>query len=1178
MKRKSELYQTQKNDEKNNKKQNFSNSEDEKTCNNTTIVKLSEIEHVLYAGDLYVGQSIHTKSPEVQRFVYNPDINLMEYKTCQYPHGLLKIFDEALVNAADNITNGGTNKINVFIDRINTTITVTNNGSVFKIEETKHKSSVKDQEYAYQPEVAFFQFRTSSAYLKKKRITGGRFGLGSCLISIFSEWCCIEMCDGVMYYKQTSRNHMNLIEPPIIKQCSTKQKDKPFISITFKPDLSLFYPKEQKVLKFEDTIYNMFVTRVYDIAGTTPEKVKVFLDNKRLPITNFKSYVKMFLPSELSKQLDEDKKTVIIGYYQTDRWEVCGIKNPWSFACSVSFVNNINTYNGGEHVKFIQKQFYNFCLGKLKSIDQRRVDQSVMIFVNSVIEDPSYSNQSKEILLTSPSKFGSECVLPSSFFNFVTKSGIIEELKQNLEKKDMVIARKNINAGKNKSVSDIVKLRDARYAGTKKSPLCTLFIVEGDSAFKLAEVGLTVLGSEYYGAMPIKGVLCNADKFSVQEISKKEQFVNICRAIGLEVGKDIPPSKLRYGKVVLLFDADPDGIHIQALFIYMIYKYWPGLLQEYDFIDIMITPIVVATKNRHNPNSEQLSSQMTTNQRIPFYTQYSFREWMSKNESSKHLWNLKYYKGLGTSTTKEGKQYFQNFSSLIRSFEKVKDEGIKDLKMALEGNQSGARKLWLKQYDENDVIPLEKLKKISMSDFINKGLKHFSYYSILRSIPTFEDGLTLAQRKCLYVLLKKNITKEIKVSILKSEIDKDTNYHHGTDNLSTTIVKMAQTFPGKQNINLFVPCGQFGSRTDNGAEFSADRYIFTHLNEITRLIFRKEDDDILIIREDENKKIEPMYFLPIIPIVLCNGTSGVATAYKSSIPCYKPEDVIQCIRFIIEHGISRFMECDEKISLSPWYHKHFSIIEEKEKYSGNFISKGIIEQTEKGKWIITELPIGCSRNNYKKVLDGMIKSNKIEEFYENHKVETIQFEIVMNETQEECLLKSNDILKYMKLVSSYTSCLNLLNSSSKDDQIHIQTFASVKEIMKQFFNFRLSMYECRRQHIIKSLQNEIPYLNSKLKFIQYIIEGKIILGRSKTQICDSLTELGIEDKYFDSLLKLSVNSFVKEKVDSLRHEIEEKNKKIVLYQNTQPESLWLNELNELETFLPKFYQNRIETE
>jgi DNA topoisomerase-2 len=1137
---------------------------DESVSNTTTTIqKLNDIDHCLHSADMFIGQTCYTTSPPVSRFVYNRKTELMEYKTICYPHGLLKIFDEALVNAADN-RHKGTTVIKIGINVMQNAIWIFNNGPNFEIIKTEHESRWSKTEKAYQPELAFFHLKTSSAYGKEKRITGGKFGLGSKLISIFSLWCTVEMCDGNMYYYQKCSDHMNVVYQPTVRPANTKEKDKPYISICFSPDLSLFYPKDTKNNILSEDMIDLFMTRALDISGTVSKDIKVmwslttdkFIAPKlckyeRLPIKGFKDYVKLFLPPELK----DDTNEVKIGYHTTDRWEVCMIRNPWPFSVNVSFVNNINTYLNGEHVKYIQSQIFQYCKTKVEGIDARRVNSLIMLFVNATIEDASFNSQTKESLQTIPSAFGSKCELPGKFLNTLSRNGVIDALKSNMETKEMAVARKTIGAGKKKAVHDIPNFRDARHAGTRNAHKCTLYFVEGVSAMELAEIGLSVVGNDYFGAFALKGKVINVDT-TVAKLQKNKEFVNICRALGLELGKPTPLSQLRYGKIVLLTDRDADGSHIQGLFMHLLSKFWPHLLKENNFLDMMLTPIIVARSSAKKKAVEY------------FYTLQSFEKWYhTLSDSQLKSWQIKYYKGLATSTAKEGRYYFKNLRDHLRNFIKADDEDFQSLDMVFSKGNAQKRKDWLKRYDANCCILYDQIKQLSIQQFINNDMKHYSWMSVKRSIPLCEDGLSGAARKCIWVFLKRNITKDVKVATVQSWVDNDTNYHHGPDSLGKTIVRLAQNFVGKQNLNVFIPSGQFGTRIDGGKTHGATRYVHTRLCPITRFVFRAEDDNVLTLQEDEGKTIEPVSLAPIIPMILVNGSCAIATGFSSDIPTYKPEDLIQAVR--------RKIQNESWQDLQPWYHKFQGVITGDAK--GNFESTGVAKNISKYRWNITELPIGEWRDNYKMFLSKMIEKGDIKEFHEQHREENVCFEV-------ECKDEVKDPVTFFKLKNKYSSQLNLFIYDGggheglvveEECKLRITSFQSIEEIFNYWYNYRLKMYEVRRQHILKMLRNSIPFLEAKVSFIKIMLGNKLPLGQKKQVLYDTLTGFGIPKEFHDNLLHMSVNTFSEEKIALISKELSECREQIQYYEKVLPTTLWLNDLLELEKRLPAFWADRI---
>ncbi len=1121
------------------------------------ITKLNDIQHILYASDMYIGQSVHQMSPAVSRFVYNRMTQAMEFRNeIQYPFGFLKLFDEAVVNAADN-AHRGTKLIKIAINTKQKTITVWNDGPNFDIKETAHPSLCNPLQKAYQPELAFFHCKSSSAYTKTKRVTGGKNGLGCKAISIFSLWSVLEMCDGTTYYSQKSADHMNKVYAPTIRAATTAEKTKPFLSLTFCPDVSLFYPEAEPVTEFTNDMVDLFMTRALDLAGTV-KGVKILWSlseeskpqYEKLAVKGFKDYVNLFLPVELKQELELKEDTTKIAHFTGPRWEVCMIKNPYEFPVNVSFVNNINTYLGGEHLKYIQAQVLKFCRDKLTGIDNRRVNAAIMIFVNATIEDPSFNSQSKEALKNGPLTFGSTCELPPKFFNVLGRNGVLDTLKSSMEQKELAAVRKTIGSGKVKDVYDVPNFRDAEQAGTRHSSKCTIIFTEGKSALELAIVGVEILGSDITGAMALKGKGINADKGLV-EVSQNEEFINICKVLGLVVGQDTPYERLRYGKIIIMTDSDKDGSHILGLLLYIFGTYWPHLLREqFNFISKMITPIVVSKRGKECKT---------------FYSEQTFETWYeSMDEKERKKWTNKYYKGLATSTSAEAKGYFTQFKEHIKYFRKADPDDFKCLQMVFGQKHAEWRKEWLSTYNRSDFIMYERIRELSIQDFLNKDMKHFSMMSVHRAIPAVEDGFTPAARKCIWTFLTTPALRdEVKVSIAQSQVDAATHYQHGSESLGKTIVRLAQNFVGKQNINLLQPNGQYGTRVDGGKTHGATRYICTQLGPLARLIFRPEDDNILDEQTDEGHVIEPHVLAPILPMILVNGCTGIATGYACNIPCYQPEALIAQIR--------RYLRGEPGSPLIPWYDKFTGELKAADQGTGRFTSVGRVRQMEPLKVQIEELPLHRWTETSKENLISLVKAEKIVDFHECHKEEAICFKVTLKAEIKE----AEKLISLFKLRTKYSSNLNVFVQDQNSTNVSIRTLKTVQELFDAWYGFRYKMYGKRRLHLIATLQQSLPFLTCKVRFVALVLNQTIPLGKKKSILKESLLLNQIPEEFHDRLLAMNLSSLVEERITEIQNEVKNVQDKIDYFQRATVQELWEKDLKELEAALPKFWANRV---
>ena len=366
-----------------------------------------------------------------------------------------------------------------------------------------------------------------------------------------------------------------------------------------------------------------------------------------------------------------------------------------------------------------------------------------------------------------------------------------------------------LDTRKKSKIKGIPKLYDANLAGTKKASECTLILTEGDSAKTMAISGLSAIpkGNNTYGVFPLKGKLLNVRDAPHKKIITNEEFKNLKKIMGFEINKvynEKNISELRYGSIMLMMDADVDGSHIKGLFINMIHYYWPSLLKIDGFIKNFITPIVKVT---YKTTKDKEGNPLTES----FYTQQEYDEWkksLKPKDVTANKYTVKYYKGLGTSTAEEAREYFGNLDKHLIDFKWVSSSDA-SIELAFAKDKADARKMWLKGYDKDDILDFS-VRQFSYKDFINKELIHFSNYDNIRSIPNLIDGLKPSQRKVLFGSFKRNLTEDVKVAQLVGYISEHTSYHHGEVSLANTIIAMAQNFVGSNNLNMLTPKGQYG--------------------------------------------------------------------------------------------------------------------------------------------------------------------------------------------------------------------------------------------------------------------------------------------------------------------------------------------------------------------------------
>ena len=250
------------------------------------------------------------------------------------------------------------------------------------------------------------------------------------------------------------------------------------------------------------------------------------------------------------------------------------------------------------------------------------------------------------------------------------------------------------------------------------------------------------------------------------------------------------------------------------------------------------------------------------------------------SNSSSNGYSVKYYKGLGTNTASEGREYFQQLPIHRKVFQRIDEADSNAIDLAFSKTRVSDRRQWLTQtYCASSFInPRD--ERVSYQDFIDKELIQFSYSDLQRSIPNVIDGLKPSQRKVLYGCFKKNLIKEeAKVVQIAGYIAEHTAYHHGETSLHATIINMAQDFVGSNNVPFLAAMGQFGTRAAGGKDYASPRYVFTKLNSITRLLFPEEDDSFLELMEEDGLMVEPRYYIPVVPTILLNGSDGIGTGW-----------------------------------------------------------------------------------------------------------------------------------------------------------------------------------------------------------------------------------------------------------------------------------------------------------
>lgn len=1080
-------------------------------------VKLKHEEHVLKRPDTYVGS---VEPMEEECYVISSDNpNRMMMKNLVKVPGEFKIFDEIIVNAHDQWVRMRESvkkhpelcpvkSIKIQYSKETGEISVYNDGEGIPV--TMH-----DTEKVYIPEMIFGSLLTSSNYNDGDlKHVGGKNGYGAKLTNIFSLRFQIETNDRVhgKKFSQVFYDNMKRRDKPSV----TKSKTKPYTRITYLPDYARF-----KKPGLTDDMISIIQKRAYDLAACTAGHCSVYLNDEKINIRSFEKYIDYFVgPSSETPRAFEKV---------SDRWEVGVCLNDSLTFTQISFVNGILTSRGGKHVEYLANQIARKLAEviekkKKKKVKPNFIKENLMLFVRCTIDNPSFNSQTKEYLDTIASKFGSKCDLSKKFIEQASKCGIMEralELSNVKDNKDL----KKTDGRKMNHLRGIPKLEDANWAGTKKSKECTLILTEGDSAKAMAMAGISNVGRDRFGIFPLRGKLINVrDEKNMKKLLENKEVNAIKKIIGLQTGKiykDV--EELRYGHVLLLTDQDEDGSHIKGLLFNLFERLWPSLFYMDGFLQGMLTPVVKAKKGSH------------TN---IFYSVKDYEKWLEDNNTNG--WHSKYYKGLGTSTPAEAKEYFKNPKIVTYKAEKERDSKAMELAFDKATGSTDKRKTWLNNYNRDETLDYANMD-VNVEEFVNKDLIHFSNSDNIRSIPHLCDGLKPSQRKVLFCCFKRNLVKEIRVAQLAGYVSEHGAYHHGEASLQGTIVNMAQDYVGSNNIHLLEPVGQFGSRIEGGKDSAQPRYIHTHISNLTSKLFDKRDEPLLKNLEDDGQKVEPEYYIPILPMILVNGASGIGTGWSTDIPCYNPKDIVS--------NMIRYLNSEEMEPMKPWYQGFQGQIIQTSDTS--FTSKGICKIV--GDTVeITELPVHVWTDKYKEFLESIIietaksedKKKKLNliRYYDSYCSDTRIHFILHFPKGELAKPKWKKIIdedtnttyleKTLRLVSSIST--NNMNYYSVEGKITRAT--NPITILQQYMKERMKKYCERKAYILNQLSQDCLILENKIRFINETIDNKIKIYRvAKRDIEEQLKQRKYLtcDGGYDYLLRMPIYSLTKEKIDEL---------------------------------------------
>lgn len=446
---------------------------------------------------------------------------------------------------------------------------------------------------------------------------------------------------------------------------------------------------------------------------------------------------------------------------------------------------------------------------------------------------------------------------------------------------------------------------------------------------------------------------------------------------------------------------------------------------------------------------------------------------------------------------------------------------------------------------------------LSISEYFNKDVCDYASYDNYRKIASIVDGLKPSSRKCLYTVLKNNISSNVKVASLKSKAAEQTQYLHGDQSLEGVIVSMAQNFAGSNNVALLKREGNFGNRLIPVA--AAARYIFTCKEDYLDKLFRKQDEPVLIQQEFEGDIIEPKYYVPILPMLVVNGSIGLTTGFTQKILQHDVSDVIQYIE-------NKLNGKEKNIKLIPKFVGFKgSVVQQVGKNEGAWVIRGSVKKLSSNEVEITDIPVQYNLESYIEVLDKLEEEKLIKEYKDmsDSKTGTFRFIVKFYRNGIGFTPDDKDLLTKLKLEVNETE-----NYTSMDENNKIIECKSIYEVIDHYYDLRLKYYDERKNWLIQDFTRQIKEAVSKYTFINGVIGGAIVIAKKTDE--DIVKQLEKFDKIikvndsYDYLLAMQMRSMTKANLEKLRAQIFSLRDELVRIEKMSNKDMWKEDIEEFK--------------
>jgi DNA topoisomerase-2 len=1111
-------------------------SEAASTSKRQRIEHLDQREWVLTRPETYVGalEPVETKILEFG------DGTMMTKSGILSP-ALLSLTKELFDNALDNCQRDKTQKY-IKVRWENGALTVKNDGSTLPVEKNSKSEN-------WSISLAFGTFQTGSNFddaqgNKQSLYTVGRNGVGCKGCNVFSTRFEVQVMNSQdkKTFHQVWETNMSVVHPPKITICTRKTNE---TSVSWYPDFDRLGGRGSEA--FMKDVCRWYS---YNASLCAPLSVKVYFEDKLISLRSTEHFCKALGgTAPLASDVVEMDERAVLQICVAARDDVaCTNVTP---GLTYAFVNG-TPCDEGSHAKYILSKIATIVETKARTkrggskdlhATPSFVQTNAVVVAVLFVQKERFTDQRKRVLDTPVRDWGWTWEPSRSFISTLERSNLPEQLIVSArDKSDMDAAKATKSTSRN---LHIAKYEPAlkRYTNT-----ATLIVCEGDSAGNLVRSGLTVVGRKDYGLYPLRGKFLNVRGLGAKTILENKEALELLKILGIQLHTEYDDDliqKLPYQKLMVMTDQDVDGSHIM------------GLL--FNFVDVCAPSLLRRKKNYLSRFATSLIRVTVNKKEVGFYSQVEYDRWVDERKAiGQAIGTPKYFKGLGTSSAEQAKEYFRSLAQNTITMVYDGDESSESLDLTFNKKRADDRKLFL----TNDCDPLTFVDysqtETTVQDFVhNELLPQYAMASLKRSIPSL-DGFKEALRKVFFGARELKLTTDISVANAAGKISSYTNYHHRGTAMEDTIIGMAANYTGCSNINLLLPHGQFGTRHKHAAASAA--YPKVCLNSpMHELLFPPVDDPVLSYVIDEGKTVEPVMYAPIVPLPLVLGCQGIATGWSTNIPMFHPLDVIELTRKVI---------VDEDVTdmhLFPWYRGFSGMVTK--------VDETTYSVTGMGEWKgsdfhVTEIPPFRETEAFKEEWTKAGYATGGIHVGELHTDEKVHF-----------ILKGCNPMKKPIEELGLVKTVSLGNMHLLDVNAKLKKYHSVVEIVQDYVPFRLEMYVKRLNFVIRKCEHDVLLAKNRARFIEAYMVGDYDMRKycndqeaeeaCKTMGYDTCAATDGEVKTYTYLTMMPLRSLTAARAASLTQEAIKKEETLKTLREKEPVQLWLDDLEALKSHISK---------